>query len=161
MTNRPLSPLRFDDAAGVKLCTEMPNWLGVSSEKFRGAEVWFKTEGVSSTEGGDTAPSWSPSQETVLISAVAICNENISTTYKWSAREPQGQVEGPRGNMDNKSTRLSRMHFHNKWFLMERVLLDECWEQDFTRYKKKSLQGHANTDKHMKIYSGAFAHAPQ
>lgn len=69
-----LSPLLFGDDTGVKLCSEMPNCRGVSSEKFSEAEVSFKT-GESSSTGGSMLSVWSPS---VFISAVAICTDNLN-----------------------------------------------------------------------------------
>lgn len=71
-----LSPLWFADDAGVKLWTEMPNWQGVSSEKFRGAVVSSKTGGESSS-GGDIFSFCSPSLQPGFLSTVAICIENL------------------------------------------------------------------------------------
>lgn len=86
------SPLLFDSDAGVKLWTEMPNWHGVSSEKFSWDEVSFTTDGESSSEEANSFSFWTPSVLLVFLSTVAICIENMNTSYDSRAAEPQEHV---------------------------------------------------------------------
>lgn len=83
------SPLWFD-GLGAKLSIEMPNWQGVTSEKFRGVEASVKT--VDASCFGDIFSFSSPLEPSVTVFTAAICVETIKLSFQIKSTKKNMQL---------------------------------------------------------------------